>query len=738
MKSITQISLFSYLCFILTNPTTAQQVFPPPETPLEVYANKVAEDAVTLDGNLEEPAWQLAQVVTGFTQRDPFQGQAASFDTEVRILYNSTYLYIGVINLDSLEDRNQLRVLNLQRDFQGYGNDRFSVAIDGLRDKRNAVGFEVTPFGSQRETQVIDGAEFDGNVNWDALWYVRTQITDTAWIAEMAIPWKTLRYQENSSEMLISFNRNIRRNNEVTTWPAYPRIFSHFRMAYAAVLKGLEPPPPSANLQINPYTLVDVGRAEDGTMPEETSSNLKLGGEVKWAITPNSVLDATINTDFAQADVDQQVQNLTRFSVLFPERRQFFLENANIFSTSSATFIQPFFSRRIGLDDSGSPIPLDGGLRFTSQTSKQTAGVLAMRQRATDNSPTSHFAVGRYARNFSGQNRLGGMFTWRQDEPFMEDGQMTQRRNNTTATINGFLRPKQSFSMEGMLSASSDSEVGEGLAAHGRIYQQKNWGFLGLTGQYASPDYLPGVGFLALSDYILLNPRVDFDIRPSWLPKFIRSYGPDGGVDIIWRASDGAFQQAIANWSPLDLEWQTGGEFEIRITQEWQQLDEPFEPLGVTIAPGAYQFTSVDFGLSSDFSRKLAGELRYEIGDFYDGKFSRLFTEVRVAPTPFTEFSAFYVRNQFRELGEEETDLNTDLIVARTRLALNPRVQLIGSYQWNSANSTDIWNIRFAWEYRPLSFVYLVFNSNQMDDFLPMNRFNAQELIGKLTYLRQF
>ncbi|MEM6634149.1 MAG: DUF5916 domain-containing protein, partial [Bacteroidota bacterium] len=661
-----------------------------------------------------------------------------TFDTKVKILYNSSYLYIGVLNLDSLPDRKPLRVRNMQRDFNGYGNDRFSVAIDGLMDKRNAVGFEVNPYGSQRELQVIDGDEFDGNVDWDALWYVRTQIEDTAWVVEMAIPWKTLRYKENSREMLISFNRNIRRYNEVTTWPAYPRAFSHFRMAYAAVLRGLEPPPPAANLQINPYTLVDVGRVEEGQMPEETSSNLKIGGELKWAITPNAVLDATVNTDFAQADVDQQVQNLTRFSVLFPERRQFFLENANIFRTSSASFIQPFFSRRIGLNDNGSPIPLDGGLRFTSQTSKQTAGVLAMRQRATAHTPVSYFGVGRYVQNFSGQNRLGGMITHRRDEAFESGGQISPQRDNTTATISGFLRPKQSLSVEAMVSASNDSELGEGLAGHAWVYQQKNWGYLGIIGQYASPNYLPGVGFLALNDYALLNPQADFDFRPSWLPKFVRSFGPDIGVDIIWRASDGAFQQAIANYAPIDLEFQTGGEFEVRVTQEWQQLDEAFEPLGVTISPGFYQFSSVDFGVSSDFSRKLAGTLRYEVGNFYDGRFGRVFTEVRVSPSPHIEFTGFYVHNRFRNLGEEQGDFNTDLIVARTRLALNPRVQLIGSYQWNSANQTDIWNIRFAWEYRPLSFIYLVFNSNQNNDVFPQNRFNAQELIGKVTFLRQF
>ncbi|MEM7659350.1 MAG: DUF5916 domain-containing protein [Bacteroidota bacterium] len=715
-----------------------QQAFPPPEKPQVFSATQVEKGIVELDGWLEEPQWYSAQMVSGFTQRDPIQGAPASFDTQVRVLYDQEFLYIGAICADSLADRNQVRVRNLQRDFQAYGNDRFGVAIDGLGDKRNAVGFEVTPYGSQRELQVIDGAEFNGNVNWDALWFVRTQITDTAWIVEMAIPWKTLRYKEESEELLISFTRNIRRNNEVTAWPAYPRAFSHFRMAYAALLQGLQLPPPAANFQLNPYLLANTGRIQEGQQAEERNQGLKVGGEFKWAITPNAVLDGTINTDFAQADVDQQVQNLTRFSVLFPERRQFFLENANIFRTSTATLIQPFFSRRIGLDDNGRPIPLDGGLRFTSQTSKQTSGVLTMRQRGTANNPGANFAVGRYVHNFSGQSRLGGMVTYRRDDPFEQNGQLTPAQTNTTATVNTFFRPRQSLSFEAMLSASNDAVVGSGLAAQTRLWQEKNWGFLSLGGQFASPNYVPGVGFLAFSDYLLAYPSADFDFRPGWLPSFVRSFGPDVGLDLFWRASDRSFQQGILNIAPIDFEFQTGGDFEIRVQHEWQQLDQSFRPLGIEIAPGFYSFSRVDVGISSDFSRKLAGEVRYEVGGYYDGQLNRLFAEVRLAPLPHVELTGEYRFNQFRGVGIAEQDVDAHLIAARARLALTPRIQLISSYQWNSANQTDIWNIRFAWEYRPLSFLYIVFNSNQVNAFLPEDRFSAEELIGKITFLRQF
>lgn len=711
---------------------SAQQTFGPPVERMSVKATAISANQLEIDGLMDEWVWQKAQVVQDFTQRNPIQGAPASKTTKVKVLYDQEFLYIGAICYDSLPDKKQLRVLNLQRDFSAYQNDRFSVAIDGMMDQRNAVGFEVTPYGAQRELQVIDGAEFNGNVNWDALWFVRTHITDSAWVLEMAIPWKTLRYSEGGNKMLLSFSRNIRVNNEVTTWPSFPRAFSHFRMAYAAELTDLNPPPPAANIQINPYLLANT----EGFSTED--SNIKAGGEFKWAITPNTVLDATINTDFAQADVDQQVQNLTRFSVLFPERRQFFLENANIFKTSSSDFIQPFFSRKIGLDDNGQPLPLDGGLRLTSQTTQQTSGILTMRQRATDRTPAANFLTARYARNFSEQNRLGGMLTFRQDDAFEQDSLQIPSKTNATATIDGFFRPQQSFSVESMLSFSNDHDAGQGLAAHAWVWQSKNWGYLGLIGQYVTKNYLPGTGFLAFKDYSLISPSVDLDLRPDWLPSFIRSFGPDGYTDIYWRASDGAFQQAIAGMAPIDLEFQQGGDFEIRIKSEWQHLDEPFSPLGIDIEPGFYQFNRIDVGFTTDFSRKIAGQGRFETGGYYNGSYDRWYADVRLSPIPHIELISSYQFNQFRRLGEQSIDLNTHLLSSRIRLALNPRIQMIGSYQWNSVNAADIWNVRFSWEYRPLSFVYLVFNSNQSDDLITENRLKNQELIGKLTFLKQF
>ncbi|MBW3469566.1 carbohydrate binding family 9 domain-containing protein [Arthrospiribacter ruber] len=730
--------LLIYLSFLALIPSAlfGQSAFPPPEAREIVHATKIGAPVV-LDGILDEAVWQQAVPFSNFTQRDPFQGEPATEETEIRMLYDEKYLYIGAICRDDLSKKSNIRVLNMRRDFSSFQNDRFGVAIDAFLDGQNSVGFEVTPYGSQRELQVIDGSEWDANSDWDGLWYVKTQISDTAWVAEMAIPWKTLRYREGTTELLVSFTRRIRRKNETVTFPAYPRAFSHFRMAYAARLTDLELPPPSANLQVNPYLLGNRGRTEQGN--EETAQQgLKAGGEVKWAINPNTVLDATFNTDFAQADVDQQVQNLTRFSVLFPERRQFFLENANIFKTSISSFIQPFFSRRIGLDDEGMPLPLDGGLRLTSQTTKNTFGILAMRQRESGTNPGSHFLVGRYVRNFSDQNRVGLMVTHREDAPLDNGVTSLKRRGNTTATANAFLRPTQTINIEGMVSSSFDSFSGNGLAAHTWISQEKNWGYLGLITQYVSPEYNPRSGFLAFNDYVLVSPAFDLDLRPSWLPSYIRQYGPDFGADIFWRASDGQFQQAFINFAPIDFEFDKGGDIEFRLKPEWQFLDNTFSPLGVAIAPGYYEFMRYDVGFTTDFSRKIAGQMRYETGGYYDGLLNQIYADVRVSPIPHVELISAYTLNWIRGLGKESRDLDAHLWISTLRLGLNPRLQLITNYQWNSAASRDIWNVRFSWEYRPLSYLFVVFNSNVAEPALLESRFRQQELIGKLTFLKQF
>lgn len=718
------------LLFAQTSPAT----FLPSEKPMEFQSVETREK-IQIDGKLNEKSWLNAKIIKGFKQQNPIQGADASGDTEVRVLFDAKFLYVSAICKDDLSNRNNVRVQNLKRDFEWNYNDNFGIVIDGFKDKRNAVTFQTTPYGNIYDAQIIDGET--NNKDWDALWYSRTTITDTAWIAEIAIPWKILRYPENAKEIGIVFLRNIRRKNEYTVTPSIPRVFTPYRMAYEAVLTGIKPPKPSANILVNPYLLLENNRKKVGN-ETETDFKPKVGGEVKWAITPNTVLDVTANTDFAQADVDRQVVNLQRFSVIFPERRQFFLENANIFKTYVTDFIQPFFSRRIGLDNDGNPIPIDAGFRLTSQTSKRSLGAIVMRQRATDNSPTSHFGVFRYAQNLGMQSRIGGMLTYRNDAVFEQNGQNIAENHNYTATVDGIYRPSQKLKVQAMLSTSKDAKKGDGFAYQVLSSYTTNFVYLSWLGYFAQ-NYHAGIGIERFGrDYFYNSPRIELDLRPRWLPKSIRRLIPNFNSRIFHYTKMSEAFSVRHYFTPLGIEFQNGAKIVYEIANSRQRLYTKESFVGIEVGQGFYSNWIHYLEMKTDFSAKVAGSLNYSSGGYFDGTLSTLALAGRFAPLPHIEFSANYEFNQIRDLGEEKRDLDTHLLTFNTRLALNPRVQLIGFYQWNSAANRAAWNARLSWEYRPLSFLYVVLNSNITNSLKPEDRLVQQQAIAKLTYLRLF
>ncbi len=703
----------------------AQELFPPPSVPAQ-YRAVEAREPIRVDGKLEEAIWQRAEAVTTFVQKEPVQGESVSYPTVVRVVYDDEALYIGAI---CHQPRDATRVQNLQRDFSFNENDLFGIAIDGFLDRRNAVAFQTTPYGSQRDIEVIDST--DVNADWDVRWNVKTHIEEDYWSAEIAIPWRNLRYPDGAERLGVIFSRNIRSLNEETSAPAVPRAFNVYRMAYQAELVDLETPKPSTNLQINPYALVE--RVEVENSPASTEQ--EIGGEIKWAFSPNSVLDLTVNTDFAQADVDRQAVNLNRFSVFFPERRQFFLENANIFNASVTNWIRPFFSRRIGLDDAGNPIPLDGGLRLTSRSSAQELGFLAMRQQRLDASPESTFGVLRYSRNIAGQSRVGGMVTYRQDDALTAGSVSLADNRNTTFTVDALWRPEQSWGVHTMLSASQDDLTGDGFGGQFWAFYENNVVYIGLL-EYFNRDYNPGVGLEILdTNYVMHSPAISLDLRPDGLPDSIRSYNPGAEAYIFQSSDDGDLLFGYAPIRPLRLRFQNGAEISAIVEPNWQRLDQPFFPAGIEIAPGDYDYTRYRVEVETDQSATWAGSLEVETGDYFDGELTTYTLSGRYAPIPHLELSADLEINRIRELGLSRQNENTRLYSANLRLAPNPRLQLNAFYEWNSLAERGVWNLRLAWEYQPLSYIYLVYNRSNTDDPIAAFERTDTRLIAKFTYL---
>ncbi|MFN8358241.1 MAG: carbohydrate binding family 9 domain-containing protein [Spirosomataceae bacterium] len=715
------------------------QIFRPDSVKKTLEATKV-NSFLKVDGQLSDAEWKLAKPVDQFIEIDPHQGQAPKQKTIARALFNHQFLYIGIICKDSL-GKKSVRVIDFKRDFNTRTSDFVGMTFDGFNDQRNAMVFTTNPHGVQRDFLSFDATYID--LDWDGLWRVRTSRSDSGWVAEFAIPWKTLRYKHSTDSIQTwgyNINRGRRMTNENYALSPFPRSYSVLRMDYAGLLTGIQPPPPSTNVRVQPYFLMSFDRYRNIADRPDHEEHAKLGGEIKWAINSHSVLDLTFNTDFAQADADRQVNNVSRFSVFFPERRQFFLENASLFGVgvgpstdlSGGTMrIQPFFSRQIGLDGAGNPIPLDVGARFVHRSLKSNYGGMLIRQREVGNSPTTHFFIGRFSQNFGEQNRIGGLITVKNNV----------LNTNVLGAIDGFFRIKQVHSLSYMMTVSHDTQGSTtGMAAAAQYYYSTNQWKIWWTQSVVTKNFNPAVGFVSRNDVIATTPGIFWYNRGKWIPfkKLIRSFEPSLLVELYHQASTGRLIERSVGLNPIWFMLQSGGFVGYITTPTYQYLVDDFLPLGVKIAKGDYHYTRHAIYYSTDGSKKVSFTWTGEYGNYYNGKLNTSDFRLQIAPIPHISINARFNRNNFVGVGENKVDKTVDLWSFEGRFALNPRLQLIGFYQKNTDSNANNYNIRLSWEYQPLSFIYLVFNKREFDNVkIPGTRSQEDHVIAKISYLRQ-
>ncbi len=690
---------------------------------------------IRVDGRLNESAWQVAAPISGFRQVDPMQNAPASLDTEVRILFDDRYLYVGAIARDPA-GRAGVRVISLDRDFDFFANDLFGITLDPFLDRRNAVGFQTNPYGVQRDLLSFDDNLFDRD--WAAPWRVKTVIGDSGWTAEFAIPWSTLRYPPHSGTWGVNFVRIARRINEQSGWQPWPRAATNMRMQYAGRLEGLEPPPPSRNVRIQPYL---TGRFRRSNLPSGTVNDTdpEFGGDLKWAVTPNTVVDFTVNTDFAEADVDRQVVNLSRFSTLFPERRQFFLEGAGLFETGRETGnLRPFYSRRIGLDDAGLPIPIDGGVRLVHRSPQRGVGALLMRQRGTDLTGPSHFAMARFSQNVGARSRVGAQVIHRYDAA-PADG---PARSNTVAVLDGLLRPDLTSTIRGMVSASrTDGTGGDDVAGFVHAYADKPYGYFGWIQEYVGPDYTARTGFIGRQNYVWTSPAFTLDWRPGWRPRQVRKFNPGVTVGLYHDADDLTFREGSVFIRPVAAQFNDGSEVRLWLRPEWQRLERPFTPVpGMTLSSGRYDFGQYGITFVPDLSKPYVAYVTLADGTFYDGRRQQLIYRASPLPGPHLRFTFDYEGNRFRGVGPDRVDRTTHLVSGLLRYTPTPQVGIATYYEYSSTTKFGVWNARLSWEFKPLSYLYLVYNDRRPEgEPMPgvLRPPQERQVLVKVTYMGQ-
>ena len=740
MKTTTIIALIAG-CNSIVWSLRAQETFAPASTPLRLVSVLTTEPIHT-DGKLDERAWSEAPRAGGFVQVEPLQGERSENSTAVKVLYDDINIYVGVTCAEP-GGKAALRSPDLRRDFNWRAHDTFAICFDTFNDKRNSISIVTDPYGAQKDYLSFDASFFDDD--WNGLWKVRTTRTDSSWVAEFEIPWKSLRYarnQDSLTSMGVNFLRLRRYSNEISVWSPYPRSFSFNRMEYAGILDSLVAPKPGANIQLNPYALFS-SNAVEGRAKGTEQSQFKMGGELKWAINASTILDLTANTDFAQADADVQVNNLSRFSVLFPERRQFFLENASLFGsgllpddeTGSRMAILPFFSRQIGLDH-GLPVPVAGGARFVRRSLNANYGGMLIRQQASAGAPASGIFVARYVRNLGAQNRIGALLTSKSDDAT----DSTARNTFIIPAVDAFFRLSRTSTVNAMVSASGNTDSRRrGYAGYVQYAYTNNILRLWWTQAAVSPDYDPALGFISRRDVISTSPGFSLNLRGDWIPmrNVIRAFKPGLVAAFYHQPHSTLLVERELKISPLSIELQTGGHFTYSVLPVYQRLPAPFTPLQVTIAAGEYSYVRHQLTAGSDESKKISYKGSYEWGNYFDGALQSVDFALQFAPLPNISVKGGVNYNRFDAVGANETSRTVTLYTIESRLALNPQVQLTGLYQYNTGGQVHAYNARFAWEYKPLSYLYLVVNRTPLYDRENILTYHRTGIF-KIAYLKQF
>ncbi len=705
----------------------AEVPLPTEQTRKRLIARRTS-NRITIDGRLTEADWARADVGTDFAQTRPDYNPVSRFRTEVRVLFDDEFLYVGGFNRDSA-GLSTLRIPDLRRDFEPPESDVFAVTLGPLGDHRTAYQFHVTPLGSQGDVQAFDGGDAF-NFNWDAMWRVRTTRADSGWIAELAIPWRSLRYAPGQTSWDINFVRNNRRVAQFSAWAPHPRQFSSWRLTYAGVLDSIQPPPPRMNVRVRPYALGSAQR--DRTPGADNASTVDVGGEVIWAPTANTLLEATVNTDFAQADVDRQVVNLTRFSVFFPERRQFFLENADLLTAgglnanTSRYIVQPFFTRRIGLGDDGTLLPIDGGARFAYRTGRTTGGVLAMRQRGIGSAEDATFAVARGSQFFGRATRVGATIAIRDGE--------TAAGDNVVTAVDALARLGEQIQFTGTVSTSTRDNRTD-VATTWQLTRNSARVSTALLGAWVTERYDPLTGFVSRPNVILTNPSLNVTFQPRWRPKSVVWLKPSLATFLYHSPQTYALQEGLVQLRGEVL-YRNGAQLVPFVEANQQRPTTTVAILpGVEIAPGSRDFTRYGLEGKSDQSARVSALANLSTGTFFDGRLDRAAVAARFSPSPYLAIRADYEVNRLRSIGTRDSSFVTHLVAPELRVFLNPRVQWSAFYQYNTLQERGALNARFSWEFAPLSFLYIVYNDRQaiLDGTTP----SARSVIVKLSWLRQ-
>jgi len=706
-----------FVLTLLSMPAFAQTTLSSPDGRKQMQAIQ-ATTPIVIDGALDEEVWTRAIPATGFIQADPLEGRPASEITEVRIAYDADYLYVGATCHDS--NPGGIVINDIRKDFKGADQDTFDVLLDTFADRRNGFVFSTNSAGAKADTQMANEGR-DVNTNWDAVWWVQARRTTDGWTAEFRIPFKTLRFQSGDAKTWgINFARRVRRKSEVSYWSPVSRAYTIYRASSEGNLTGLPALTPGRNLRIKPFLAAGGVRAvgEDGF-----DRDLSAGVDLKAGITPSLTFDATINPDFAQAEADEQQVNLTQFSLFFPEKREFFLENAGIFyigdiprnKRASSRFSPPeedvllFFSRRIGLTDAGEQLPLYGGARLTGRVGAMGVGLMTMQSEDYQGRPGNNYTVARVRHDLFKSSDIGAIFLSRQPSGSRDDF-------NRVAGIDANFRFFKSLSINSFAARSDSPRVTKNQdAGKLAIGWEDSLKRLGASIMKIGEGFKDDMGFVRRTGVVRQFYDMAFLPQPAGLRKHgIRQLQPHARA-FIYNDPAGMLVSGTVHVANQTT-WNNGSYMEYAFEPRVEAITKPFAIApGVAIPPGRYDWHQHLLLFEGDHSRALSGSIRYTFGDFWSGTQKITQASVLYRPTYRLVF----------DLGLQVSDITlqlphaaftTTLANLRTGYSFSTNMFLDTLIQYRNDVKQFSANVRFNLIHRPLSDFFIVYNESQFTD----------------------
>ena len=696
-------------------------------------AHRTSEE-IKVDGVLDEPVWQSVEPIRKLYQIQPDQGDPATEQSEVRILYDDKKLYFGFVFYDSEMDK--IVANDMRRDSSGLrSNDYGFLLLDTYNDRRNAVFFRFTPVGGMEDTAVSNSGG-SLNTSWDIVWECRCRINEDNWTVEIAIPFSQLRFEQSEAmNWGLNFGREIARKREIAAWNEAPKTYgglAKYRTAYFGTLEGLEGISPSRHLELLPYALPG---ASYGSSTEETEGVFEAGLDLKYGVTPNLTADLTYNTDFAQVEADQEQVNLTRFSLFFPEQRPFFLEGASIFDVGipRPSFRRPpplllFYSRRIGLAE-GLAIPILGGGKMTGKIGPYGVGILNVLTNTFEeeetgipeedmfSEPRTNYSVVRVNRDILAGSTVGGIFINKQDADAY----------NRTAGLDFSYRPTREINIQGLWSRTFEADISGNSNA---FFIGGDWrtNLFRLDASYTDigEEFNPEVGYIQRRDVRRFRGGGSYT---PWPDKFgIREIQIGPEIDLVLTQANELETQEIT--FDTQFEFETGDDIGFEVKNTTENLDVGFNLQGEEIPEGDYNFTSFQVSGRTSSSRMISGQLQVEFGEFYSGTRRGFSIDATARPNAKLSIEPFIEFNRITLPGEE---FDANAFGGRVSYSFSTILFTKLFTQWSTDRDVLSANFLVNYIYRPGSDFYLVFDQSY-DTREGGVKLLGWTVVGKMTY----